>query len=95
MKKNVTIIAVIALLIITIVLSLANRQVVTVNYLFGHFRLPLILVIFGSILIGFLLQYLLGLSKSLSLKHQVRGLQKQLADIKQATAQTDSQEEPA
>lgn len=78
MKKNLTTAGLIALVIMTIVLSLANRQEVEVNYIFGLLRLPLILVMVGAVVIGMLMQYLIGLGKHLSLKHEIRGLKKQV-----------------
>lgn len=78
MKKNLTTAGLLALVVATIVLSLANRQEVVVNYIFGVLRLPLILVIVGAVAIGMLIQYLLGLGRHLSLKHEIKGLKKQL-----------------
>lgn len=80
MKRNLTIVALISLVVLTIILSLANRQLVVVNYLFGQFRLPLILVIAGSVLAGLLMQFLIGFTKQVGLKNQIKGLKKQLAD---------------
>lgn len=78
MRKNISLILTLFLVLVTAVFSLANRQAVPVNYLFGEFRLPLVLIILGSFLIGFLLQYILGISKSLSHKHDIKELKKEL-----------------
>lgn len=91
MKKQLTIAATIALVMVTIVLSLANRQDVVVNYLFGRFRLPLILVIVGSVLVGFMIQYLLGLVKIVSLKNQLKTLRKELELVKATGSSNDDQ----
>lgn len=91
MKKQLTIAATIALVMVTIVLSLANRQDVVVNYLFGRFRLPLILVIVGSVSVGFMIQYLLGLVKIVSLKNQLKTLRKELELVKATGSSNDDQ----
>ncbi|MBO4107480.1 LapA family protein [Streptococcus suis] len=82
MKQKLSLIGLIFIIILTVILSLANRQVVVVNYLFGHFRMPLILVILGSLLVGLFIQYLLGMTKNLSLKSEIKSLKKELIDIR-------------
>ncbi|HFI0257134.1 TPA: lipopolysaccharide assembly LapA domain-containing protein [Streptococcus suis] len=78
----------------TVVLSLANRQEVVVHYLFGQYRMPLILVMIGSILIGMSIQDFLGLTKNLSLKSEVKQLKKELLEISllQSKEHTDTVE---
>lgn len=85
MKKRLMMAALIGLVLLTIILALANRQVVTVNYLFGHFRLPLILVIFGSVLTGVALHYLLSLSRLFQLKHEIKQLREDKRDAQVTT----------
>lgn len=43
--------------------------------------MPLILVIIGSLLIGMFIQYLLGLTKNMSLKSEIKNLKKELSEI--------------
>lgn len=81
MKQKLSLIGLILVIILTVILSLANRQVAVVNYLFGQFRMPLILVIIGSLLIGMFIQYLLGLTKNMSLKSEIKNLKKELSEI--------------
>jgi uncharacterized integral membrane protein len=76
MKQRLSLIGLLLVIILTVVLSLANRQEVIVHYLFGQFRMPLILVIIGSLLIGIVIQYLIGLTKNLSLKSKIKNLKK-------------------
>lgn len=85
MKKKLSLISLLAVIILTVVLSLANRQEVVVNYLFGRFRLSLILVIIGSVLIGMFIQYLLGLTRHFALKNEVRTLKKQMEESSQSS----------
>ncbi|HEM6303132.1 LapA family protein [Streptococcus suis] len=81
MKQKLSLIGLVLIILLTVVLSLTNRQVVEVNYLFGQFRMPLILVIIGSLLIGMFIQYLLGLTKNMSLKSEIKNLKKELSEI--------------
>ncbi|HFU4203409.1 TPA: lipopolysaccharide assembly protein LapA domain-containing protein [Streptococcus suis] len=75
-------------------LSLANRQEVVVHYLFGQYRMPLILVMIGSILIGMSIQDFLGLTKNVSLKSEVKQLKKEWLEISllQSKEHTDTVE---
>ncbi|HFI0136182.1 TPA: lipopolysaccharide assembly LapA domain-containing protein [Streptococcus suis] len=81
MKQKLSLIGLVLIILLTVVLSLTNRQVVVVNYLIGQFRMPLILVIIGSLLIGMFIQYLLGLTKNMSLKSEIKNLKKELSEI--------------
>lgn len=63
MRKNLTVGLLITAVALTAVLSITNIQTVTVNYLFGTFKLPLILLILMSVGLGMLIQFLLGFLK--------------------------------
>ncbi|MFA9413094.1 MULTISPECIES: lipopolysaccharide assembly LapA domain-containing protein [unclassified Streptococcus] len=89
MKKQVNLWLLLALMVLTTVLALVNRQEVVVNYLFGRFRMPLILVILGSVLVGFIGQYLLGLSKQMTLKQQLKQLVKDKQELTAALNNTE------
>ncbi|MGK7377864.1 LapA family protein [Planococcus sp. 1R117A] len=54
--------------VIIIVFAVANIDPVPVNYLFGEAQWPLILVILGSALLGFLISALLNAWKNLTRK---------------------------
>ncbi|MDW8742270.1 LapA family protein [Streptococcus suis] len=77
MKKKLSLIGLLVIIVLTVVLSLANQQVVKVNYIFGYFRMPLILVILGSVFLGLVIQYLLGMAKNMGLKSEIKSLKKQ------------------
>lgn len=81
MRKNIYTILTLVLIIATAALSLANRQSVTVSYIFGEFRLPLILLILTSVLIGFIINLLLGISRGMTHRHQVKTLSKEKAEL--------------
>ncbi|MGT2895631.1 LapA family protein [Streptococcus entericus] len=89
MKKQLNLWLLLALMVLTTVLALVNRQEVVVNYLFGRFRMPLILVILGSVLVGFIGQYLLGLSKQMTLKQQLKQLTKDKQELTVALNNTE------
>lgn len=80
MKKNLTLFGLITLIVLTIILSLVNRQEVVVHYLFGRLRLPLIVVMAGTVLIGMTIQYLLGFAKTYQLKQDIKHLKQELAE---------------
>lgn len=74
MRKNLTVGLLITAVALTAVLSIANIQTVTVNYLFGTFKLPLILLILMSVGLGMLIQFLLGFFKNMSLRQEIKKL---------------------
>lgn len=92
MKKNITIILLLLIILLTASLSLANMQPVVVNYLFGTFKIPLILLILLSVFLGFVSHLLISLPKGLTHRQQVNQLKKQLVDTaktQDTTKQTD------
>lgn len=74
MRKNLTVGLLITAVALTAVLSITNIQTVTVNYLFGTFKLPLILLILMSVGLGMLIQFLLGFFKNMSLRQEIKKL---------------------
>ena len=78
MKKNITLILLFIVVLLTATLSLANMQPVVVNYLFGSFRTPLILLILMSVALGFLIQSLISLPKHFSMRQEVNHMKKEL-----------------
>ncbi|MGT2828252.1 lipopolysaccharide assembly protein LapA domain-containing protein [Streptococcus hillyeri] len=74
MRKNVTVGLLVASVGLTALLSIANIQSVTVNYLFGTFKLPLILLILLSVGLGMFIQFLLGFFKNMSLRQEIKNL---------------------
>lgn len=74
MKKNLRVGFLITAIGLTAVLSIANIQAITVNYLFGTFKLPLILLILISVALGMLIQFLLGFSQNMSLRQEIKEL---------------------
>lgn len=83
MKTKLHYIAVLLLILLIAGLSLANMETVKVSYLFGHFQLPLIILILVSVLLGAIIASLLGMGKHFSLKGELKQAQKELEEQKQ------------
>ncbi|GGE29240.1 lipopolysaccharide assembly protein LapA domain-containing protein [Streptococcus himalayensis] len=75
------------LLLVTILLiaglSVANFETVQVNYLFGEFKLPLIILILLSVLLGSLGTFLISMPKNFSLQQKLKKTQKELQTAQQ------------
>ncbi|WP_161979187.1 lipopolysaccharide assembly protein LapA domain-containing protein [Streptococcus sp. S784/96/1] len=82
MRKNVTVGLLVASVGLTALLSIANIQSVTVNYLFGTFNLPLILLILLSVGLGMFIQFLLGFFKNMSLRQEIKKLKEEQVKVK-------------
>ncbi|OLF48646.1 hypothetical protein BU202_03260 [Streptococcus cuniculi] len=83
MKTKLHYIAILLLVLLIAGLSLANMETVKVSYLFGHFQLPLIILILVSVLLGAIVASLLGLSKQFSIKAELKQAKKELENQKQ------------
>ncbi|MFC3928305.1 lipopolysaccharide assembly protein LapA domain-containing protein [Streptococcus caprae] len=94
MKKNLTILLLIITIIATAALALANRQYVEVNYLFGSFRSPLILLILVSVLLGIIIQFLLTFPKNLANARQLKHVRREMEDVKRALGEQQKPVEP-
>ncbi|WP_447454808.1 LapA family protein [Streptococcus fryi] len=81
MKKNITLILLFIVILLTATLSLANMQPVVVNYLFGSFKTPLILLILMSVALGFLIQSLISLPKHFSMRQEINHMKKELQSV--------------
>ncbi|KAF0825509.1 lipopolysaccharide assembly LapA domain-containing protein [Cytobacillus firmus] len=76
--------------LIVAVFAVINVDNVTVNYLFGESRLPLILVILGSVLMGGLIVGSVGFVRIYSLQRQVKILKKENEKLKAGNAVKDN-----
>ncbi len=74
MNKQWRILFVLILVLIIALLSVANVDPVSVNYLFGMVDLPLIVVIIGSLLIGALLVGIISSLRIIQLQKKIRQL---------------------
>ncbi|MCH1625717.1 LapA family protein [Ferdinandcohnia quinoae] len=64
--------------LIVAIFAVFNVESVSVNYLFGTSNIPLILVIFGSALLGGLVVGMFGILRQYTLQRKVRKLEKEL-----------------
>ncbi|KXT77375.1 hypothetical protein STRDD10_00014 [Streptococcus sp. DD10] len=76
MKTRIHYILLLLSLLIVAAISLANMQSIEVSFLLGSFRLPLIILILISVLLGSLITFLIGLPKNFSMKKRMKELEK-------------------
>lgn len=93
MKKNLTVIFLVIAIGLTAVLSITNMQSVTVNYLFGTFKLPLILLILVSVFLGMLIQFLLSFFKNMNLRQEIKKLKAQQKEVANQTPEVAAEKE--
>ena len=74
-KKKVQYVALLISILLIAIISLANMQTVTVNFLLVQFKLPLIILILICVLLG---SFLVSLPKDFSLKNELKSAKKQL-----------------
>lgn len=83
MKTKLHYIAVLLLILLIAGLSLANMETVKISYLFGYFKLPLIILILISVLLGAIVASLIGMGKHLAIKTELKEARKELELQKQ------------
>lgn len=66
--------------LIVAIFAVVNVDSVRVNYVFGYTELPLILIIFGSALLGGLVVGMFGIFRQYSLQRRIKKLEKELID---------------
>ncbi|MCO7126404.1 lipopolysaccharide assembly protein LapA domain-containing protein [Sporolactobacillus shoreicorticis] len=81
MKKQWRILLVLIFTLIIVLFSIANVETVGFSFLFGVVRLPLILVIIGSLLIGAVLIGLFTYSTIYKQRHRIGKLERELRRI--------------
>ena len=77
-KRKLQYVALLISVLLIAIISLANMQTVTVNFLLVQFKLPLIILILVCVLLGSLVTFLVSRAKNFSLKHELRSAKKQL-----------------
>lgn len=77
--------------VIIALFAIANVDAVPVNYLFGEADWPLILVILGSALLGFLLSGVFALGRLYGLRRKVKSLEKEMT-VKETLIATQQNE---
>lgn len=78
MKIQWTLVVGLIFAIIIAIFATVNVDSVPVNYVFGEARWPLILVILGSVLIGFIISFCFSAFRMLGSKRQSKAVRKEL-----------------
>lgn len=68
---------------IIVIFAILNNQIVSINYGFGQFEVPLVLVIFSATLIGTMIVSLMTTGVIWRQKKERKKLQKEIKDYKQ------------
>ncbi|WPZ17932.1 MULTISPECIES: LapA family protein [Geobacillus] len=92
-QGNVMLALVLALIIA--LLAVANVENVTIHYLVGETRLPLIIVIFGSAVLGGLVVGMLGWLRLFHLQRQLKAANKEKEELTARLAENDGEREAA
>ncbi|WP_409297502.1 lipopolysaccharide assembly LapA domain-containing protein [Peribacillus sp. SCS-26] len=94
MKTQWTFIIALAFALVVAVFAVVNVDSVTVNYVFGTSRIPLILVILSSAFMGGIIAGSLGLIRVFSQRREIRRL-KQERDEKEVQLELAERQTPA
>lgn len=86
MKQQLKLIGAVFLALIVVIFAMVNFQRVTVNFLFGTVRLPLVVIIVGALLIGMIITFMGAMPTILRLKTQNKRM------IKKQESKQNSQE---
>lgn len=88
MRQKLHYITVLLLILLIAGLSLANMERVKVSYLFGHFQLPLIILILSSVLLGAIIASLISLGRHWTIKAELKQARKELEQHQQTFTKT-------
>lgn len=78
MLKLIKVLILLAVLFLGIILALHNAQSVDVNYLLGHAKLSLILLIWIALVVGFAIGLGLSLSRSVGMRGRLRKMRRRV-----------------
>ncbi|AGT33293.1 hypothetical protein M493_15385 [Geobacillus genomosp. 3] len=95
MKGQLNLLLALALALVVALLAVANVEQVTVRYFIGETRLPLIIVIFGSAIVGGLVVGMLGWVRLFSLQRQLKAAEKKKEELAALLEQTERPETAA
>ena len=79
MKKKISFYLMIVLVVIFVLFAVTNAQDTVVNFLFAQVKLPLVIVLIASVLIGALIASLFFYFRSRADKKEIKTLKEQLA----------------
>lgn len=95
MRIQWSLIAALLFALVTAIFAVINVKTVDVNLLFGVVKIPLILLIIGSTLLGGIIVGSFGLYRSYRLDKENRRLKAQLAEVQEATGYVFPEPKPA
>ncbi|AMX82453.1 hypothetical protein GS3922_01420 [Geobacillus subterraneus] len=95
MKGQGNVMLALVLALIIALLAVANVENVTIHYLVGETRLPLIIVIFGSAVLGGLVVGMLGWLRLFHLQRQLKAANKEKEELTARLAENDGEREAA
>lgn len=81
MKKKLSLIGIILILLLVAIFSISNMQRVSVNFLITKVQIPLVVLIILSILVGVIIAILLSASSSFKHKKQIKDLNHQVKSL--------------
>ena len=91
MKIQWTLVVGLIFAIIIAIFATVNVDSVPVNYIFGEANWPLILVILGSVLIGFIISFCFSAFRMLGSKRQTKLVKKELDDTRVLVNEKDAE----
>ncbi|OCB93661.1 uncharacterized protein SRCM101294_03025 [Bacillus amyloliquefaciens] len=95
MNKQWTIIFALLFTLIVAIFAVINVRAVEVDYLFGTAEWPLILVILGSVLMGALIVFSVGIFQVMKLKREIKTLRKENRSAAELPADPDGRKPAA
>lgn len=91
MKVQWTLVVGLIFAIIIAIFAIANVENVPVNYVFGEASWPLILVILGSVLIGFIISFCFSAVRMLKSQQRTKSVKKELEETRILLNEKDSE----
>lgn len=93
MKKKLSLIGIILILLLVAIFSISNMQRVAVNFLVAEVKVPLVILIILSILVGVIIAMLFSASASFKHKKQIKNLNHQVKNLQSQVVQNSKNKE--
>lgn len=93
MKNTTKTIVILLLLFVVVLFAVINAQPITINFIFTKQRVPLVLIIIGSVIIGAIIALIGTISTIWKKNRAIKELNQQISDLKSTPVdETSSQE---
>ncbi|MGX4686585.1 lipopolysaccharide assembly protein LapA domain-containing protein [Vagococcus sp. JNUCC 83] len=93
MKNTTKTIVILLLLFVVVLFAVINAQPITINFMFTKQRVPLVLIIIGSVIIGAIIALIGTISTIWKKNRAIKELNQQISDLKSTPVdETSSQE---